>query len=251
MQEDRLMQFRQRLLEERKHLTERIDFIDEQGLGVSLEDSTSELSTYDNHPADIGSEVFERSKDFSLRESAMITVAAIDEALEKIKNGRYGICDLCGKEIAPERLEAMPSSTLCRDCKEAEEKIPHRDARPAEEDVLGKPFARTFTDASGAIIYDGEDAWQDVARYSETTDEWSRGGSYYGYSEFDIVEDRGAVEEVDNIPYEVGDDGVFYKNFRGADDESSPAEKIDVGIEHSKEKPDYGLLEKTDQGKTT
>jgi hypothetical protein len=39
------------------------------------------------------------------------------------------------------------------------------------------------------------------------------------------VEDRGAVEEVDNIPYEVGEDGVFYKNFRGLDDENPPQGK--------------------------
>jgi hypothetical protein len=44
------------------------------------------------------------------------------------------------------------------------------------------------------------------------------------------VEDRGSVDEVDNIPYEVGEDGVFYKNFRGVDDESSPEKKIDVGV---------------------
>jgi len=238
MQEEILLKFKQRLLSEREHLTRRVEAMDGEGLGVSLEDSISELSTYDNHPADIGSEVFERSKDFALRENAMITITAIDDALEKIKNGVYGTCDVCGKEIAPERLEAMPTTTICRDCKEAEEKIPHRENdRPVEEYVLGKPFARTFVDASGDIMYDGEDAWQEVARYSETTDEWSRGGSYYGYSEFDIVEDRGSVEEVDNIPYEVGDDGVFYKNFRGADDESAPAEKIDVGIEHSEEEP--------------
>ena len=233
MQEQKLAEFERRLHDERKDLTDRIKFIDDQGLDVPLGDSISELSTYDNHPADIGSEVFERSKDFALRESAMITVAAIDDALEKIKKGTYGLCDVCGKEIAMERLEAIPSTTLCRDCKEAEEKIPRRDERPAEEDVLGKPFARTFTDATGSVVYDGEDAWQDVARYSETTDEWSRGGSYYGYSEFDMVEDRGSVDEVDNIPYEVGDDGVFYKNFRGIDDESTPFEKIDVGITDS------------------
>ncbi|TEB06542.1 General stress protein 16O [Pelotomaculum schinkii] len=228
-----LMGFKKRLLEERKNLLGRINFIDERGLGEALEDSISELSTYDNHPADIGTEVFERSKDFALRESAMISVAAVDDALNRINEGTYGVCDVCGKEIALERLEALPSTTICRDCKEAEEKIPRRDERPAEEDVLAKPFARSFTDASGNIEYDGEDAWQEVARYSETTDEWSRGGSYYGYSEYDIVEDRGAVEEVDNIPYEVGDDGVFYKDFRGVDDESSPAEKIDVGVEHT------------------
>ena len=219
---------KERLLLEWADLLKQIDFVNEQGqggLGVPLGDSIGELSTYDNHPADVGSEVFERSKDFALRESAMITVAAIDHALERINSGTYGFCEVCGQDIPPERLQAIPSTTLCRNCKEGEEKIPRGDERPVEEDVLGKPFARTFTDASGAIIYDGEDAWQEVARYSETTDEWSRGGSYYGYSEFDIVEDSGAVEEVDNIPYEVGEDGVFYKNFRGLDDENPPQGK--------------------------
>jgi YteA family regulatory protein len=219
----KLVDYKRRLLEEKKDLLARINFIDEQGLGEALEDSISELSTYDNHPADVGSEVFERSKDFALREHAMISLTAVDDALNRIAEGSYGICDVCGKEIAPERLEALPSTTICRDCKEAEEKIPHRDERPAEEDVLARPFARSFMDDSGNIEYDGEDAWQEVARYSETTDEWSRGGSYYGYSDYDIVEDRGSVDEVDNIPYEVGDDGVFYKNFRGKDDESPPS----------------------------
>lgn len=224
LQQELFLKFKQRLLEEREQLTRRIKFIDEQGLGVSQEDSISELSTYDNHPADIGTEMFERSKDFALRETAMIGVAAIDDALQKINNGTYGICDACGKEISLERLETVPSTTICRNCKDMDEKVSRRAKRPVEEKVLGPPFAKTFNDASGDVMYDREDAWQDVARYSESTDEWSRGGSYYGYSEFD-VEDKGATEEVDSVPYEVGDDGVFYKNFRGADDESAPVEK--------------------------
>lgn len=38
---------------------------------------------------------------------------AIDDALEKIGNGTYGICEVCGKEIEKERLEAVPWTTLC------------------------------------------------------------------------------------------------------------------------------------------
>lgn len=231
MDEKIIEEFKQRLHDQRKNLTERIKLIDEQGLDVPLGYSISELSSYDNHPADIGTEVFERSKDFALRESAMITVAAIDEALKQIKEGTYGFCNVCGREIDMARLEAMPSATMCRDCKEAEEKIPRSDERPVEEDVLGKPFVRTFKDNEDSVGYDGEDAWQEVARYSETTDEWSRGGAYYGDSEFN-VEDRGSVEEVDNIPYEVGDDGVIYKNFRGSDDESAPVKQIDQELKN-------------------
>lgn len=234
MRKEMLSKFKQRLLDERKRMAGNVEFIDQQGIGVSLENSISELSTYDNHPADIGSEMFERSKDFALRETSMIILNAIDAALEKIKNGTYGMCEECGREISLERLEAVPYTAVCRECKEAMEEVPRQSERPVEEDVLGRPFARAFKDSTGDIMYDGEDAWQEVARYSEATDEWSRGGSYYGYSDFDIDDDRGSVEEVDNIPYETGDDGVFYKNFRGVDDENAPEEKIDVGVEHSK-----------------
>jgi hypothetical protein len=151
----------------------------------------------------------------------MLTVADIDNALERINSGTYGTCEVCGQDIPLERLEAVPSATKCRDCKEAEEKNPHQNDRPVEEEALGVPFARTFKEDTDAVGYDGEDAWQEVANYSETTDEWSRGGSYYGYSDFSI-ERKGEVEDVDNIPYEVGDDGLFYKNFRGVDDEKAP-----------------------------
>lgn len=66
--QENMFTFQQRLLQEKEQLTQQIGFFDEQGqsgLGVSMKDAISELSTIDNHPADIGTEVFERSKDFS------------------------------------------------------------------------------------------------------------------------------------------------------------------------------------------
>jgi len=41
----------------------------------------------------------------------------INKTLEKIKRGSYGICDKCGKEISPKRLEAFPIARLCIKCK--------------------------------------------------------------------------------------------------------------------------------------
>jgi len=43
----------------------------------------------------------------------------INKALEKIKRGSYGICDKCGKEISPKRLEAFPTARLCIKCKKS------------------------------------------------------------------------------------------------------------------------------------
>jgi len=147
MEKWQLERFKQRLLDEREELTGIVDFMEEDSLGISLKDSTGELSTCDNHPADIGSEVFERSKDFALREQSLIALAAVDQALQRIKDGAYGCCDICGKKIGLERLEAIPSTTRCIQCQEEEEKIPDPNIRPVEEEVLTLPFARTNIDA--------------------------------------------------------------------------------------------------------
>ncbi len=49
-------------------------------------------------------------------------LAQIDQVLARIAVGKYGICDACGKPIAPERLEAMPHATMCISCQSKLEK---------------------------------------------------------------------------------------------------------------------------------
>jgi len=61
-----------------------------------------------------------------LREREQKLLKKIDDALERINNGTFGICESCGEEISLKRLEARPVTTLCIDCKtrqEADEKI--------------------------------------------------------------------------------------------------------------------------------
>jgi len=123
--------FRKKLLEEKQELQNTLANMEEGALDIPLQDSISELSMYDNHPADLGSETFERSKDMALREQTELLIRKIDGALAALKNGTYGICDTCGVEIPMERLEAMPSTTMCRKCKETEEELPDRHRRSA------------------------------------------------------------------------------------------------------------------------
>ncbi len=229
MNQEKLQYFKHKLLQEKQNIRQSIADMEDRGMDTSLGDSISELSTYDQHPGDVGSEMFERSKDFALREYDRINLEAIDDALLRMENGKYGYCDTCGEEIAQERLEAIPFTTICKRCKE--EKEEHKmSLRPVEEDVLEPPFERTYNDGTSDVGFDGEDSWQAVAHWQEDAPE-SEAGSYYGPEDME-TEQTGAVEEVEDIPYEVGDDGVIYQNFTGMDDESSPAEKIDVGIEH-------------------
>lgn len=53
-------------------------------------------------------------------------IAAIDQALLRIRHGRYGVCDTCGGAIAPARLQALPTTALCLPCAQAREGIVRR-----------------------------------------------------------------------------------------------------------------------------
>ena len=61
---------------------------------------------------------------FRTRESRLIS--KLQQALERIENGTYGECEVCGEPISIKRLEARPVATKCFDCKEAEERVEAR-----------------------------------------------------------------------------------------------------------------------------
>lgn len=69
--------------------------------------------------------VVDISEDISLRMLSTHRKALheIDEAIRKIKEGTYGICEECGEEISEKRLSILPAATLCIDCKENKEKF--------------------------------------------------------------------------------------------------------------------------------
>jgi len=154
--------FRRRLTEERERLL--AAKTDRYGLENSVRDSVSEFSAYDNHPADLGSETFERSKDLALLDNTNLLLSKVEAALDRIREGTYGSCASCGKAIPRERLEAVPSADLCLECQTAADAA-DQFRRPIEEAVLFPPFGRTFLDDADSVGFDGEDAWQAVARY--------------------------------------------------------------------------------------
>ena len=112
--------FRKRLLDERTRVQEAIDYLHEENPG-SMEDETQEIPS-DNHPADVATVTLDREIDYTLEENEERLLKAIDAALERIDSGTFGICRTCGKPIGEERLEALPYTTQCIDCKRKEER---------------------------------------------------------------------------------------------------------------------------------
>lgn len=82
-------------------------------LSDSLEDSTGELSSFDQHPGDVATETVEREQDDSLREHAAAELEQVEAALARLDAGTYGKCERCGEEIPEARLEARPHARFC------------------------------------------------------------------------------------------------------------------------------------------
>jgi RNA polymerase-binding transcription factor DksA len=74
---------------------------------------SEELADYDQHPADTGTETFEREKDLSILESLEHELAELEAALRRVDDGEYGRCEACHQAIPEERLEAQPAARFC------------------------------------------------------------------------------------------------------------------------------------------
>lgn len=113
-----LEKFREQLLVERLRLEEELQEIERRAARADESDRASELSAYEDHPADLASETFEREKDLAIGESVEHMLHKVINALEKIDRGTYGRCDACSKLIKKARLRALPFATLCLDCQD-------------------------------------------------------------------------------------------------------------------------------------
>jgi len=128
-------------------------------LDDALTSSLGELSAYDQHPGDLGSEAFERSKDFGLLEATRRQLELITAALKAVETGEYGICRRCGETIPEGRLEAVPETPYCVDCSQQLEQRPGS-GRPLEEKVLASHLGRQYT----------EESWERAAEHGTASD---------------------------------------------------------------------------------
>ncbi|MBU0984305.1 MAG: TraR/DksA C4-type zinc finger protein [candidate division Zixibacteria bacterium] len=116
-------------LEKFKDLLEkkRIDMLKEMGVissthgSSTIKESTGDLSHYSYHMADQGTDNMERELAFAYASKGGRFLHHIDEALLRIKDGTYGKCHSCGKNIQLNRLKAVPHARLCIQCKSEEE----------------------------------------------------------------------------------------------------------------------------------
>ena len=114
MRKPALKAAKKRLTEMKQSLIREIRADVRQGRESGKDDG---MDTYD-----LASEERDREINFILGDRERGKLQSIEDALERIDDGSYGVCELCESEIAPGRLEAMPFSRLCVSCQAEQEK---------------------------------------------------------------------------------------------------------------------------------
>ena len=108
-------EYRARLLEERERLVQAVEFLERENSGSITDELGDIVTSGDDNLGDSAGATYERELDQGLEEGAQQTLTAIDDALRKIEEGTYGICEVCGKPIGAGRLAAIPWARLCID----------------------------------------------------------------------------------------------------------------------------------------
>ena len=99
---------------------------------------------------DLASEERDREINFILSDRERVKLKQMDDALERLEEGAYGVCESCGLEIAEERLEAMPFSRLCRDCQQDQEREAKSQRRNDDERNTYRKIGSTDADDESA-----------------------------------------------------------------------------------------------------
>jgi RNA polymerase-binding protein DksA len=105
--------FRTTLEEQRAELLHQLE-----EMGFGSDGSALEGDGFDPGFADSAHSTAERGNTLTVAERLRDQMADVDHALTRIADGTYGTCETCGKPIPRERLEALPYSTQCVDCKQ-------------------------------------------------------------------------------------------------------------------------------------
>lgn len=105
--------FKQMLLVKRREIVGNVNEMHDEALKKSRLDASGDLSSVPIHMADIGTDNFEQEFTLGLMDSERKLLREIDDAMQRIEEGTYGICEGTGEPIGKARLEAQPWARYC------------------------------------------------------------------------------------------------------------------------------------------
>ncbi len=116
-----LKHFKGLLIKQRKDIEEEISKQEKEGMS-SQKDISGDLSGYSFHMADVATDNYNRDFSFDMITTEQKLIYEIDDALRRIDEKKFGICEHCEKVVNKKRLEIVPYVRLCTRCKTKFEK---------------------------------------------------------------------------------------------------------------------------------
>lgn len=114
-------QIRLMLVNRREMLSGNVNRMEDEALKQGGQAAAGDLSSMPFHMADLGTDNFEQEMTLGLIENEADELREITEALDRIDEGHFGVCDECNKAIPKDRVRAIPYARLCVECKRKEE----------------------------------------------------------------------------------------------------------------------------------
>jgi RNA polymerase-binding transcription factor DksA len=121
--------YKRLLVDLRDYLIDEVNFLSSDNLKRSQRDASGELSGYSTHMADAGTDNFDREFALSLVSNEQEALYEIEEALKRLEQSTFGLCEMCEKPIRKERLSAVPFARLCVRCQSQVEKNRHHSSQ--------------------------------------------------------------------------------------------------------------------------
>lgn len=114
--------FKEFLLEKKNQIWEEIDKISQDTLRKSQRDASGDISGYTLHMADLATDTYDREFSLGLVSNEHKILSEIDDALKRIEEGSFGLCEECSKPISKSRLKAIAYTRFCLKCQKEKER---------------------------------------------------------------------------------------------------------------------------------
>jgi len=117
-----LVDFKKLVLKKKEEILDEIKHISDDTLKKSQKEASGDISGYTYHMADVATDTYDREFSLGLASNERKLIYEFDDALKRIEEGTFGVCEDCKSPIAKNRLKAVPYARLCVKCQEKKEK---------------------------------------------------------------------------------------------------------------------------------
>lgn len=117
-----LKDFKKIVLKRKEEILDDLKHISDDTLRKSQKEASGDISGYAYHMADVATDNYDREFSLGLASNERQSLYELDDALKRIEDGTFGICDDCKGQITKIRLKAVPSARLCIKCQQKREK---------------------------------------------------------------------------------------------------------------------------------